>query len=897
MGEVYRAHDPRLGRDVAIKVIPASFVTDPDRLRRFEQEARAAAALSHPNILAVHDVGTHESSPYIVSELLAGVTLRDRMSGGPLPVRKAVDIAVQVANGLAAAHAKSIVHRDLKPENLFVTDDGRVKILDFGLAKLTEVTPVTGDQPTKQADTTPGAVMGTAGYMSPEQLRGLPVDHRSDIFAFGAVLYELLAGARAFRGETSMDIATAILKEDPPDLPVAERHIPPALSRIVDRCLEKSASARFQSAGDLAFALESLSTQSGTTTAMPAITGAPRRRMAWLAPGAIGLALGLVVTYGVMRLLRPAAAPNQATAFELLLPSGLELVSALGSVSPGALAVSPDGRQIALLAAPAGGARSIWIRSLESVVLRQIPGTENALSPFWSPDSRHLAFFADRKLKRVALAGGPPTDVCDLGAAPVGGSWSSEGVIVFGVNQQGLGIQRVAESGGEATSVTAVEAGDGLHTRPWFLPDGRHFLFRVIVGGAARGWLFVGSIDGTPRTPLLETESSNNTYSAGHVLFLLGTTLMARPFDADRLQLTGEAFPITQSIQTVATVPTGLFSTSANGVLVYRTGDPVGGSDLVWLDRKGSRLGTVTERGIMNDVRLFRDGTRVAVSRRQDIGVNTTSDIWIIDTAAGSQRRFTFEAGNEFSSAWSPDGSRIAFNSSRRGPLDLFVKPADGSGIETELLADDRDKSPADWSPDGKHLLIVVSPGGRGGRRAAPQGPVPAAAPQTAQGPTGLTLWILPLEGDRKMYPLGGSNQQPGGFYPADGRWLVYGESSSGQSEVYVVPFPATGVKYQVSKNGGSAPRWSADGTEIFFLAPGPGSTQFMAARVDGKGSAFRVLEITKLFDVRPTGARGVFGATPDGKKFLFNLPARADQATAPSSPVAVLNWPALRGK
>jgi Tol biopolymer transport system component len=897
MGEVYRAHDPRLGRDVAIKVIPASFASDPDRVRRFEQEARAAAALTHPNILAVHDVGSQDGSPYIVSELLAGVTLRERMGGGALPVRKATDIAVQIAHGLAAAHAKGIVHRDLKPENVFITDDGHVKILDFGLAKLTEVTPVSGSVATKQADTQPGAVMGTAGYMSPEQLRGQTVDHRSDIFAFGAVLYELLAGARAFRGETSMDVATAILKEDPPDLPAVERHIPPALTRIVDRCLEKNPGSRFQSAGDLAFALDALSgSQTSMTEAMPVATEAPPRRKSWAIVAGVAVGAGAVVMYGITRLLQPAPEPTEATSFPLTLPAGVTLVTTGGGTSPGPLAISPNGRMIAMLATNKDGARTIWVRALNAVTPRQLSGTEDALSPFWSPDSRYLAFFAGRRLKKVDVSGGPPIDLCESGA-PLGGSWSRHGVIIFGVNRAGIGLQRVADAGGEPTPLTTVEAGEVLHSRPYFLPDGRRFVFRALVpGGVVRHWVYLGSLDSPDRSRLVETESSNTVYSAGHLLFLRGSTLMAQPFDPDRATVSGDAYPVAESLHALGQVPVGMFSASPTGVLVFQSGTINIGSELVWFDRKGNRLNKATERGLFADVRISRDGTRATYSKRSEGTAVITSDIWMLDTTTGRTSRATFDAGIEYSSAWSADGKRFAFNSNRHGAFDIFMQPWDLSSTETELWRSDQNKFPADWTVDGKHLLVVVSPAavrGMPGEPGAPPRGGPSALPELVQ-----RLWALPLEGDRKAFPVtpGTVGETPGGFSPDPaGRWLTYASSDGERSQVYVVPFPPTGSKWQITTAGGNFPRWSHDGQEIFFLQPGL-RMMMMAARVDARGSAVKVIDIKPLFPVSPVGLRGNYGVTPDGR-FLINVPVSSDQPATLPPPTVVINWPAWRGK
>ena len=888
MGEVYKAHDPRLGRDVAIKVIPASFAADPDRLRRFEQEARAAAALTHPNILAVHDIGTHQAAPYIVSELLRGMTLRERMSGGALPARKAVDVGVQIARGLAAAHQKNIVHRDLKPENVFVTDEGLVKILDFGLAKLTEVEarPVE-DAATRHADTQPGSVMGTAGYMSPEQLRAQIVDARSDIFSFGAVMYELLAGVRAFGGATSVDVATAILKEDPPALPIAERGIPPALSRIVERCLEKSPAARFQSAGDLAFALEALSASSGATEMLPAVAASRHRGMAWPVVAALGLVAGILATYGAMTLLGPADSIPEAISYPLTMPEGVALYGGgpTGS-SPAPIAISPDGRHLAFLAVGDDNVRKIWVRSHSAVAPRLISGTEGALSPFWSPDSQQIGFNVPgqpSKLRRVNIAGGPPSDICEARNV-LGGSWNADGVIIFGVNLPGGGIQRVPATGGTPARVTTVAAGEGIHSRPIFLPDGTRFVFRVLRQGVARGPLFLASLDSPERVQVGETESSNTAYSAGHLLYLRGQALVAHPFDAAAGKLTGEAVPIVNGVQAYGAVPSGVFAASPDGVLVYQPGSPSAGSELRWFSRTGTRGERLGDVGNLADVRLSRDDSRVAYSRRGD-GPDATSDIYIVETATKLANRFTFDSGNELSAVFSPDGREVIFNSSKKGRLDLFRKSADGAGSEAEVFADEFDKSPLDWSADGKYLLYVRT--------------VVAGDPRTSNigrgSALGPRLWVLPLEGDRKAFPLTSDpktvGETTGGFSP-DGRFVAYGSNDGDVTHVYVSPVPPTGTKWQISVDRGGSPRWSHDGTEIFFLRPGP--NELMVARVDATGPAVKRLGVEPLFPVALSGIRRAFEPSRDGQRFLVNTPVGTDPIPA-QLPIVVIDWPALR--
>ena len=541
MGEVYRARDPRLGRDVAIKVLPAAFSADSDRLRRFEQEARAAASLNHSSILAVYDIGTDNGAPYIVAELLEGDTLRDRLrrvstaggsgDGGGLPLRKAIDYAIQVARGLSAAHDKGIVHRDLKPENLFVTADGRMKILDFGLAKLTESSLAlagAASLPTAPVGTETGVLLGTMGYMAPEQVRGQAADHRADIFAFGAILYEMLTGLRAFAGATSADTISAILDKDPPDAPLSMRQVPPALQRVIDRCLEKSPAARFQSTHDLAFALEGLSGQSesGATVATHARSRTSRReQIAWT----IAALLALALAGAAFQYLKSPTEDQTAIRFTIRSPAGASLVAG----APGTLALSPDGRRIIFAAtAASGGVQMLWIQPLDSLDARLLPGTEHSgpSGAFWSPDGRFIAFFAGGKLKKIDIGGGSPQVLCDVEGQQLGGAWGRRDVILFATVNSSL--LRVPASGGQPVAATKLDASRELsHRRPSFLPDGTRFTYIVQPGNVVR----VGSLDSGTATTLLNADSMA-VYSAGHLLFVRQGTLFSHSFDPRTLK-------------------------------------------------------------------------------------------------------------------------------------------------------------------------------------------------------------------------------------------------------------------------------------------------------------------------------------------------------------------------
>jgi serine/threonine protein kinase len=584
MGEVYRARDPRLGREVAVKVLPSAFSENAEKLARFEQEARAAGALNHPNILAIYDVGTNGSgTPYVVSELLEGDTLREKMQGAPLAERKAIDYALQIAHGLAAAHKKGIVHRDLKPENLFVTKDGRIKILDFGLAKLIgsgDGGRVQSDVPTRRVDTERGAVMGTVGYMSPEQVRGKAVDHRSDIFSFGAVLYEMLSGRCAFLGESAADTLSAILKEDPPDLSEKNKNIDPVLERVVRHCLEKNPEERFESAGDLAFALEFLSTPSGIGLDTSVQVIAPKkiarlsRRWIWAVLALIAAFLNVIGWLAV----RPAPSPGDA------LTTWLEITPPHQRFnfwpSP---AISPDGRQVAFLAQDETGKVGLWIRSLDSPAARALPGTTpSGNPPFWSPDGRSLGFFAGGKLKRIDLDGGTPLTLADA-PNPRGGSWSAAGVIIF-VPAAGKPVYRIYASGGEATPLSLPAIQNSYYVYPHFLPDGRHFLVTDHSSGV---WL--AAVDGSETRQLSKVESRME-YAGGYVFFGQQSSLFAQPFDERQLALSGQPFRIAENLGFSFGKNTAYaFSTSPRGNLVYWSGTWLPVTQLTWFSRVGNR--------------------------------------------------------------------------------------------------------------------------------------------------------------------------------------------------------------------------------------------------------------------------------------------------------------------
>ncbi len=868
MGEVYLARDPKIGRDVAIKVLPAAFSSDSERLRRFEQEVQATGKLNHPNILAVHDVETHDGAPYVVYELLEGETLRERLSGGALAARKAVDYALQVAHGLTAAHEKGIIHRDLKPENIFLTHDARVKILDFGLAKLTEPahnTVAQTDVPTRRVNTAPGAVMGTVGYMSPEQVRGQRVDHRSDIFSLGVILYEMLAGKRAFRGDSATETLNAILKEDPSELSESNGQINPALERVVMHCLEKSPEQRFQSARDVVFALEALSGLSSNrtmTAALPLTAGRPknRERLAWIVAGVCLLGLLAAVPFAIAYL-RRAPVDERVLRLSLMPPEKANL-----TVGVPAMALSPDGHRLAFVAS-SEGQNLLWVRSLDSLSAQALPGTEGASSastPFWSPDSRFIGFFAGGKLKKVEVSGGPPQTLCDVGPGR-GGTWNRDGVIVFATGAANP-LYRVPAGGGEPTPVTTLDQSrfETSHRWPFFLPDGRHFLYFVRSNQTESGGIYVGSLD-TKETRRLLPNTLDAAYAPpGFLLFLRNETLMAQPFDADELQLTGEPFPVAEHLAYNLGLGRGAFSVSQSGVLAYRSGSGALNQPL-WFDRAGKQIGSLGTNGLYFTVELSPDQKRAAVNR---VDTQTgTNDIWLFDLLRGIPTRFTTDPAGDSNPLWSPDGSRIVFTSGRDGNSNLYQKTASGGGDEEVLLKSSEEKWPDDWSADGQFILY-----------------------QTFKPKTKWDLWLLPMSGDRQPTPLLQTefNEHQAQFSP-DGKWIAYTSDESGEPEVYVQTLPASGGRWRVSTGGGAQPKWRRDSRELFYVAA---DRKLMA--VDIKlGDTFEAGVPKVLFGTRTFTLiefRNHYAVTADGQRFLINSTTEEIDATPIS---VVVNWTA----
>jgi len=861
MGEVYRARDEKLNRDVAIKVLPAAFAENGERLHRFEQEAQAVAALNHPNILAVYDVGTHDGAPYVVSELLEGETLREAVDQHELSARKAVAYATQIARGLSAAHEKGIIHRDLKPANIFITNDDRVKILDFGLAKLVQPSTEEAAQTdiaTRRVQTDPGTVMGTAGYMSPEQVRGRAVDHRSDIFSFGAVLYEMLSGRRAFHGESAIETLNAILKEDPAELTNSNPNIAPALERVVWHCLEKSPDRRFQSASDIAFALESLTGVTSHPSQQTVLAGKPtsfartwnRERVVWIFACAALLIATTVLLFSYLS--RPQANPR-VTRLAVATPEKASL--------PARVTMSPDGSRVAFIATTADGKRLLFVRPLETLTASPLAGTEGANSPFWSPDSRFLGYFAGGKLFKIDSSGGRPQVLCDA-VERGGGAWNRDGVILFASLE---GLYRVSAQGGTPALATKTSQKEEAHRWPYFLPDGQHFVFLGDSATTEEHHIRIGSLDSQDSQILLGGISRIVYAPPGYLLYVNQGALVAHPFDSRSLQLSGEPITIVDHVAEVGPNHEFDFSASEDGVLAYQSGNP--NSQLAWFDREGKKLNPVGEPANYSAVALSPKERYAAVAMLDSDG--RVADIWILDLARGSNSRLTFDPAGDGAPVWSPDESTIAFSSNRGGKpylnINLYTKAANGAGEDRLLFESEGEKYPTSWSRDGSQLLF-----GNWGPKS--RGAIWVVSPAANAGPKAI------LQSNAIDY----FHSQ---FSP-DAKFIAYGTNESGRPEVYVQPFPPSGKKWQISSNGGGYPLWRADGKELFFVTS---DGRVMSAEIR-MGTTFESSVPKQLFqaDFKITDQGWPYAVAGDGQRFLLNVYAQ-DNKAAPMT--IVLNW------
>ena len=855
MGEVYRAKDGRLNRTVAIKVLSDESAADPDRRERFEREAKAISALDHPNICALYDVGEHQGTYFLVMPCLEGETLADRLEKGPLPPDQAIKHAIEIATALDAAHRHGIIHRDLKPGNIMLTKSG-VKLLDFGLAKLKKEPGPLGHT-TIAKGTGIGTLLGTMPYMSPEQIEGRDVDARSDIFALGAVVYEMITGQRAFKGDSPASVIGAILKDQPPPIQSLQPLTPPALDHVVSMCLEKDPDDRWQSAADIAREIKWLA---GRQDEARIATDRGGFRMPWWAMiGATVLSVTALGTAGWVAY-DPSPESGELFRFQLEAPPNAVFARTLSSVPIPIVAVSPNGRRVAFIAAESGRRAAIWVRSLDDVRAKPVVGTDNAVDVFWSPDNQSLGFFADGRLKRVDVASGSVQDLCEASFNSRGGAWSPDGVILFG--DASSGIRRVSASGGETRLITTLAPGVNSHRWPWFLPDGRHFLFFSRGGQQNRG-VYVTSIDGGEPKRLLDGTLSA-LYANGHLLTVNNGTMFAYPFDPSRLEITGEPIAISGRIGGTAGASTNQSAiwVSQTGVLGYAAGFRDVG-DLIWFDRSGKGLGEPVQTGNIMHFRLSPDERQLATTLVDP--VTNTADIWMTDLQRGSTTRLTLDPANDLAALWSRDGQRLVYRSDRSGDNNLYERSTVDASQDQLSGGSSNISNPTDWTPDGRFILF-----------------------HTPLAGSSQDVLMVNLD-DKTVVPLLQTRfQEYDARLSPNGRWMAYVSEESGRPDIYVQPFPPSGSKFAVSTRGGSSPRWRNDGKELFYLAA---DGTLMSVPVD-TAAAFRA-EIPKaLFKTRTPNLTSPFRVdlevSGDGQRFLINTAPSSGEAT----PITiVVNW------
>jgi eukaryotic-like serine/threonine-protein kinase len=862
MGEVYKARDTRLERTVAIKVLPQHLSTSPEVRQRFEREAKTISQLSHPHICAVHDVGREGEIEYLVMEYLEGEVLSQRLAREALPIEQVLRYGMEIADALDRAHRQGIVHRDLKPANVMLTKSG-VKLLDFGLAKVMAPPTPAGSLtalPTQQGLTQEGTILGTFQYMAPEQLEGKEADARTDIFALGAVLYEMATGRKAFSGTSQASLISSIMKEVPPPISQLQPMTPPALDRVVKTCLAKDPEDRWQSAHDIGNELRWIAEGSAAGVAAPVAVASRRRSremLAWAAFAVAALAAALFAAGYFRRAPRPLPAVRSI----LPLPDQTFL---------GELALSPDGSRLALTAALPGTQPSLWIRRLDGTSAERVAGTENSFFPFWSPDGRFVAFFSEGKLKRVDAAGGSVLTICDAERG-AGGAWNRDGTIVFAPAPT-AGLSRVPAAGGQPVALTKLDASrhETSHRYPAFLPDGEHFLYMAANITAPQdspgNSIRVGSLDGRIDKAVVNV-ASIALYSSGRLLYVNNGTLLAQDFDLARFERKGEPSPIAQHLGLYGWQFFWPFSVSDNGVLVAAP-DILTPSRLLWLDRAGKEVSS-SGAGLIRHPRVSPDGRRIA-AEVLDPGRDRV-EVWIYDAASGAGTKFVFSPAHEWSPVWSRDGTRIVFASDRRSKgarADLWIKALDGSREEIVAESPD-DRYPEDWSPDGRYVSFDVI---------------------QAKGQRNTQLWILDLA-QRKAAPFSTEGQYSwGSRFSPDGRWLAYHSDESGTTEVYVRAFPGPGGKWQVSNGGGAFPVWSHDGKEIYYLT---NDNKILAVPI-ANGATFHAGSPTALFPIHPIGFRTIYDVSPDGKRFLVDS-VPADQGSPPLE--LVTNWTSLLEK
>ncbi len=885
MGEVYRATDTNLGREVAIKVLPSEVAEDAERLTRFKREAHLLAALNHPNIAAIYGLEEADGKPFLALELVEGEDLKERLGRGAIPVDEALEIAKQIAEALEEAHNHGIIHRDLKPANVKLTPDGKVKVLDFGLAKAWEGEAADGSSASGGLSQSPtlantgtiaGLILGTAAYMSPEQARGKPVDKRADVWSFGVLLWEMLTGRALFFGDTVTDVIASVVKEEP-DLDALPKATPAPVRRLMARCLRKDPRTRLPDIGGARLELQDVLAGTPTEVGAPSADvaeaaraerkGRVRERWTWaaVALGASALAATLAFVH-----MTEVPEPRLPARFVVDPPEGWTFTPFRWPVP------SPDGRQVLFQASSEGqdGMTMLWTRPLESLAARPLPGTEAVRNqnPVWSPDGRFVAFRAGGELRKLSLADGTVQTICALPSGNFGpGDWSEEGTIVFSATSDGVRtIYAVAAAGGEPRPVVTPDAARGetaLHL-PQFLPDGRRVVFLALGEGDGLPGVYVASLDRPDERRLLAPGRTRALYAAGHVLFAREGTLLAQPFDAERVEPTGEAVAIASSLGfSPANHGIGYLGVSPGGTLAYMSGQAATGQvQLAWVDRKGGQVETIGEPGSYGQIALSPDERQVALEIFE--ADEEQYDLWVMDLARGVTSRVTATPGTERDPVWSPDGRSLAFVARRAEGADLRRKGLRASDPETVLTDSPDEDIPESWSSDGETLLFIR---------------------QTTSFDE-KTVWALPLSGDGEAEPVLTAFLLDEPQLSPDMRWLAYISNESGRDEVYLEPFRREGDRVRVSVDGGGQPKWRGDGRELFFTTP---SSRLVAVDVQTVGDRIEVSLPVELFEIRGLQGAGYddYAPSADGQRFLVKLPI---EAARKQQLHVVTNWPAL---
>jgi eukaryotic-like serine/threonine-protein kinase len=871
MGEVYRARDARLGRDVAIKVLAQHLSSNPELKERFEREARAISSLNHPRICTLHDVGHQDGIDFLVMEYLEGESLAERLKKGPLPLKESLKIAMEVCEALETAHRAGIIHRDLKPGNIMLTKTG-AKLMDFGLAKAMTAGSTSGisNAPLLSAAktmtinagspmsplTTAGAILGTIQYMSPEQIEGKEADARSDLFALGAVLYEMTTGNRPFEGKSQISVASAILEKDPEPISALQPLTPLPFEQIITACLAKNPDDRIQTAHDVKLQLKWIAEAGAQSRNLPEKKSTSREGLAWLVACVLAI---MLVGFSIWS--RTSKPVEQTTYFSAPLP-----------FSARDMAVSPNGHTVAVVGYRESERKNIlWIYEPGSEHATSLANTEGATFPFWSPDGRSLGFFADGKLKKLDTSGGTVQTLCD---APTGrgGTWNKDGVILFTPSGLlGTGLYRIPAAGGTPAQITFPDRsqGEDSHRWPVFLPDGIHYFYLAmnLSGRKDLYTIFVGSLNSSEKRLIVRTRA-NVAYAPGYLLFYRDQTLFAQRFDLKKFELTGEPAPILTDIQYFPRIAKALFATSDAGLLVAQKNSGTGASQLLWFDRKGQQVGTALKQGtsgLYGNLFLSPNGKLLASDTTDPVSQNT--DIWTYDLENGSSKRLTFDPSIDSMPIWSPDSTRFVFASNRDLKFDLYLKDANGAQDEKVITRDGPDSFPNDWSHDGKYVIYE----------------------------RGSDLWYLTLPEFKSTQFLKAASTLKNARFSPDGKWVAYASNESGRWEIYVTSFPDTHGKWQISTGGGDQPKWRGDGKELFYLSP---DGKIMAVSVSA-GTNFDAGASTALFQANPregiaTSEQVSYDISKDGQKFLINTQEKQEDAMPMS---VVLSWPAKLNK